>query len=221
MFMCVKRILAALAALVFSSAFCVRAQTMTNIVAFTGPEIFPIDEDIGLLHSADLTGDGLNDLIVADNLKSKIVLLYNQTGKTNRASSPDADAFDSDFSDVNQLPPDARFRMDSIPTDERVASMVVTDLNGDGRPDIAFFGDNKDLEVIYNEGTNGWSDPKKWHIDDGSMDANALAQGDLTGDGRTDLALLGDNGYLYLWAQDRDGTLSEPRKIPYSGSPKA
>ncbi|MGH7980258.1 MAG: FG-GAP repeat domain-containing protein, partial [Limisphaerales bacterium] len=69
--------------------------------------------------------------------------------------------------------------------------------------------------------TNGWSDPKKWHIDDGSMDANALAQGDLTGDGRTDLALLGDNGYLYLWAQDRDGTLSEPRKIPYSGSPKA
>ena len=54
----------------------------------------------------------------------------------------------------------------------------MADLNGDGRPDIAFYGDGKDLEVIYNEGTNGWSDPKRWHIDDGSMDVNALVEGD-------------------------------------------
>jgi hypothetical protein len=47
--------------------------------------------------------------------------------------------------------------------------MVVTDLNGDGRPDIVFYGDAKDLEVIYNQGTNGWSEPKRWHIVDGRM----------------------------------------------------
>ena len=99
--------------------------------------------------------------------------------------------------------------------------MVVTDLNGDGRPDIAFFGDGKDLEVIYNLGTNGWSDPKRWHIEDGQMTANALAEGDLNGDGRTDLALLGDNGSLYFLAQNADHTLAEPQKIPYSGTPKA
>ena len=212
--MCVNRFLAAFAVLAVS--FMVRAQTTTNIIGFTGPEIFPVDDQIGLVHSADLNGDGLNDLIMADNLKSKIVLLYNQTGKTNHT-----DASDSGYLGINDLPPDARFHMDSIPTDQRVASMIVTDLNGDGRPDIAFYGDNKDLEVIYNEGTNGWSDPKRWHIDDGSMDGNALTSGDLTGDGRTDLVLLGDNGYVYLWAQNSDGTLAEPRKIPYSGSPKA
>ena len=219
--MCVYRNFPALAALIFSSILCAHAQTATNIIGFSGPEIFPVDDQIGLLHSADLTGDGLNDLIVADNLKSKIVLLYNQTGKTNHADASDVDTSESNESGVNELPSDARFRMDSIPTDERVASLIVTDLNGDGRPDIAFYGDNKDLEVIYNQGTNGWSDPKRWHIDDGSMDANALAQGDLSGDGRTGLALLGDNGHLYLWDQNADGTLAEPRKIPYSGSPKA
>lgn len=219
--MCLNRILAVMAIMVFSSLLCLRGQTVTNIIGFTGPEIFPIDDQIGLLHAADLNGDGLNDLIVADNLKSKIVLLYNQTGKTNRADTSETGSLDSAYSGVNELPPDARFRTDSIPTDERVASMVVADLNGDGRPDIAFYGDNKDLEVIYNKGTNGWSDPKRWHIDDGSMDANALAHGDLTGDGRTDLVLLGDNGYLYLWSQNVDGTLADPRKIPYSGSPKA
>lgn len=211
-----KHFWAVLAAGILSFGFFARGQTATNFVAFTGPEIFPIDDQIGLLHAADLTGDGLNDLIVADNLRSKIAILYNQTGKTNRAESSEAG-----YTGINGLPPDARFRLDSIPTDERVAAMVVTDLNHDGRPDIAFYGDNKDLEVIYNEGTNGWSDPKRWHIDDGSMDPNTLTAGDLNGDGRTDLVLLGNNGYLYYLAQNADGTLAEPKKIPYSGTPKA
>ncbi|HSY43855.1 MAG TPA: VCBS repeat-containing protein [Candidatus Acidoferrum sp.] len=211
-----KKFVAIFAVSIFSFGFLLHAQTTTNMIGFTGPEIFPVDDGIGLLHSADLTGDGLNDLIVADNLKSKIVILYNKTGKTNHL-----DTTDSGYTGINDLPPDARFRMDSIPTDERVASLIVADFNGDGRPDIAFYGDTKDLEVIYNEGTNGWSDPKRWHIDDGSMDANALVQGKLNGSDRTGLALLGDNGYLYYWAQNADGTLAEPKKIAYSGTPKA
>src|SRR5271168_5371692 len=50
---------------------------------FTGPEVFPIDSQISLLHAADLDGDGLVDLIVVNNARSKIDLLYNQTGKAN------------------------------------------------------------------------------------------------------------------------------------------
>ncbi len=205
------------AALVFSLVFGVHAETKAKGFEFAGPEIFPIDQQIGLLHAADLNGDGLNDLIVANNLRSKINLLYNLTGKTNLA----ADANPPATLDINQLPPGARFRIDSIPVDEHISAMVVTDLNGDGRPDIAFYGDGKDLEVIYNQGTNGWSDPERWHIENGRMDANSLAEGDLNGDGRTDLVLLGDNGALYFLPQLPDHTLGEPQKIPYSGSPNA
>ena len=204
------------AALVFALAFVGRGENVTNNFGFTGPEIFPIDDQINLLHAADLDGDGLNDLIVANNLRSKISLLYNQTGKTNRAAANPLRKLE-----INELPPDARFRIDSIPTDERMGAMVVTDLNGDGRPDIAFYGDAKDLEVIYNLGTNGWSEPKRWHIVDGQLNPNALAEGDLNGDGRTDLVLLGDNGSLYFLPQLADHTLGEPQKIPCSGTPKS
>ncbi|HTV75657.1 MAG TPA: VCBS repeat-containing protein, partial [Candidatus Baltobacteraceae bacterium] len=180
---------AVLSAFVFYFVFAVQGWADTNLLEFTGPEIYPIDDGIALLHAADLTGDGLNDLIVANNLRSKINLLYNQTGKTNAAAANLQQSLD-----INQLPPGARFRIDSIPVDERIVAMAVTDLNGDGRPDIVFYGDGQDLEIIYNLGTNGWSDPKRWHIEDGEMDPNALAVGDLNGDGRPDILLLGDNG---------------------------
>jgi hypothetical protein len=208
---------AILATLFFSFHFLLHGADATNTFSFATHESYPIDDQIGQLHAADLDGDGLNDLIVVNNLRSKINLLYNLTGKTNRTAA----ANPLQPLDINQLPPDARFRIDSLPVDEHISSMVVTDLNGDGRPDIAFYGDGKDLEVIYNQGTNGWSDPKHWHIGDGQMNENALAGGDLNGDGRTGLVLLGDNGSFYFLPQLPDHALGEPQKIPYSGTPKA
>ena len=80
------------------------ADTVTNAFGFTGPEIYPIDQDIALLHVADLDGDGLNDIIVANNLRAKINLLYNMTGKTNRASANPLHKLE-----LNELPPDSRF----------------------------------------------------------------------------------------------------------------
>ncbi len=189
------------------------AQTATNRFGFTGPEIFPIDSQFGLLHAADLDGDGLQDLIVVNNSRSKINLLYNQTGKTNltRRAAP------SGRREINALPVDARFRIESIASEKRIASLVVADLNGDGRPDIAYYGEPKELVVQYNLGTNGWSAPKRWAIDDGQLTANALAHGDLNGDQRTDLVLLGEN-YLYVLTQKADHSFGEPEKIPFSGA---
>src|SRR5258707_2660513 len=88
-----------------------RAEDVTNRFGFTGPEIFPIDNQIALLRSADLDGDGFNDLIVVNNSRSKIDLLYNQTGVTNstkKKARPEAPR------ELNELPPDARFRIESI-----------------------------------------------------------------------------------------------------------
>src|SRR5262247_3173724 len=57
--------------------------TNLNMFGFTGPEIFPIDPQISQLRVADLDGDGLNDLVLVNNARSKINILWNQTGKTN------------------------------------------------------------------------------------------------------------------------------------------
>ena len=58
-----------------------RAADKQAAFGFTDAEIFPIDPQISLLHAADLDGDGLTDLIVVNNARSKINLLYNRPAK--------------------------------------------------------------------------------------------------------------------------------------------
>ena len=96
----------------------------------------------------------------------------------------------------------------------------MADLNGDGRPDLAYYGDPKELVVLYNLGTNGWSAPKRFPIADGQLGANALTTGDLHGSGRPGLVLLGENNIYYI-AQNADHLLAEPEKIPFSGAVKS
>jgi hypothetical protein len=197
-------------------ATCQAEGTNTSRFGFTGPEEFPIDSQISQLHVADLDGDGLNDIIVVNNAHSRINLLYNQTGKTNLIPKPQLEG----KRELNDLPPDARFRLESIPSEKHIYCLAVADLNGDGRPDLAYYGDPKELIVLYNEGTNNWSAPKRWPIDDGQLSANGLCTGDLNGDGRTDLVVLGEN-CVYFLPQKEDHTLGEPQKIPFSGSVKS
>src|SRR5207244_4304592 len=95
-----------------------RAEDVTNRFGFTGPEIFPIDPQISLMRSADLDGDGLNDLVLVNNARSKINLLYNQTGQTNRVKKASARDIKQE---LNELPPDARFRIESIASEKRIS----------------------------------------------------------------------------------------------------
>jgi hypothetical protein len=188
------------------------AEPPANRFGFSGPEVFPIDHAIGLLQAGDFDGDGLKDLVVINNARSKINLLYNQSGKTN----PAARTKPTGRREVNELPADARFRIESIASEKRIAALSVTDFNSDGRPDIAYYGEPKELVVLYHESSGNWSTPKRWAIEDGQLSPNAMTADDLNGDGRTDLVLLAEN-HVYLLAQQADHSLGEPERIPTSG----
>jgi hypothetical protein len=209
-------VLAVIVAVQWSALVTLGSSTNQNRFGFSGPEIFPIDNQLSQLRVADLDGDGRNDLVIVNNARSKINLLYNQTGQTN---TPQRNLRPVKR-ELNELPPDARFRIESIASEKRISCLVAADLNGDGRPDLAYYGEPKELIVLYNQGTNGWSAPKRWSIEDGQLTPNALCTGDLNGDGRTDLMLLSEN-QVYLLTQQADHTLGEPEKIPLSSPVKS
>src|SRR6266705_2272248 len=61
--------------------------TDASAFGFGGPETYPIDPFISQLRAADLDGDGLTDLIIANNSRSKITLLYIQSSETTPTES--------------------------------------------------------------------------------------------------------------------------------------
>ncbi len=199
-----------------AASFPLAAQTNKSEFSFAGPEIFPIDPLITQLRVVDVDGDGLQDIVVANNSRSKINILLNQTGKTNAAER----ARWTGRQDINELPPDARFQIESIASEKRIASMAVADFNGDQRPDVAYYGEPKELVVQFNEGTNVWSAPRRWPLNNGQLTPNALTTGDLNGDGLADLALLAESSIHFI-PQLTNHTLGEPQRIPLSGSVKS
>ena len=211
------RLSAALLILGAGATSSIAAESAALEFGFTGPEVFPIRSQIGNLRSADIDGDGLNDLAVVNNLRSRITLLYNQTGTTDMTEA----LYARGELEINELPPDARFRIESISSEKRISCLELVDLNSDERPDIAYFGgDPKELVVQYNQGKEGWSAHKRWRLKSAPPNPNGLTHGDLNGDKRTDLVLIGEN-VCHVFYQGADKSLGEPVKIPFSGQVKA
>ncbi|HYE31555.1 MAG TPA: VCBS repeat-containing protein [Methylomirabilota bacterium] len=190
------------------------AEPVSERFGFAGKEVFPVDPLIGQMKAADIDGDGKKDLVLVNNGRSKINILFNRTGATNAAPKV------RDATRINDLPPGSRFTLDSIASEKRISSLVVADLNADKSPDLAYYGEPRELVIQYNQGTNGWSALKRFTIEDATLDPYALTTGDLNGDKRPDLALLAEE-HVYFLKQQEDGTLAEPEKIPYVGTVKS
>lgn len=181
---------------------------------FSGPEIFPVDLLLEQLQAADFDGDGLRDLLVVNNLRSKITLLYNRTGQPPETKSTAVRPA------LNELPPDARFRIDSIASEKRISALTVADLNADGRPDLAYYGEPKELIIQLNAGKGTWATPRHITLDDAQLTPNALVTGDLNGDQLTDLVVLAET-HVWVLLQKPDHSLAEPEKVAFTGSIKA
>ncbi|WP_165252716.1 FG-GAP repeat domain-containing protein [Paludisphaera soli] len=184
---------------------------LADYFGFLPLELYKLEYRISNLTLADVDGDKIQDVIVADNARSRIDLLLS-TEKP--AEAADARPFRKQ---ANDLESDKRMRPANLPVDREVVSLNTGDFNGDGKADLIFYGTPAEIVILPNEGGGKFGPPKRIKCGDALEAPNALAVGDLDQDGRDDVALLAE-GELVLIHQREPGVLSEPERAPHTAT---
>jgi len=104
---------------------------------FSDIEIIKIGDDAGPLYTGDVNSDGLMDILVINNRKSRIDLLLQKAG----ASPEDA----VDVTRANEIPEHWRFEKKRIMVAHNVSALSLHDFNSDGRTDIVYAGNPTNL----------------------------------------------------------------------------
>lgn len=165
-------------------------------------EVYKLDQRSGDLREADLDGDGRTDLILVDNGHSRLDWLRQR-------EKPPENPDKAPTGEVNFVPNSWRFEHVKIPVDREVVSLVTGDFDGDGRQDIAYVGqpDRLMLRFAAKDNPQDWSKLVEQRLPDLNAAGVILAAGDLNGDKRDDLAVLGKTK-TYVVLQTEEGKMA-------------
>ena len=181
--------------------------TAEPVFALRGPEVVKLEWNTRAIQVADLNGDGLADLAVANNDRSSIEILYQlKPGAPVEAAPKSLRA--------NRWEPvveDARFRKASVTTGVTVFDFVVGDLNGDGRADLAYTGEPQALTIRYQQADGSWLEKKIPEAPEPIQFVGSLRLADVNGDKRADLVILGQKE-IAVFEQEKSGQLAAPER---------
>jgi FG-GAP-like repeat len=172
---------------------------------FKQVEVFKLEPRSSNLLTGDFNNDGLTDLALFDNGHARIDLLLQRR-------HPEEATSESGPSNVNDVKGDWRFEHKTIAVDKQLASMAVGDFNGDGRTDIACFGAPDRLLIYFQPASGEWNKRTTMRVPDVAPQQWNMAAGDLNGDGKDDLVILGRQ-QTYLFLQNAKGSLSAPTTL--------
>lgn len=176
---------------------------LDHYYGFLPLELVKISDRAHSIVPGDYNSDGRTDVAVVDNSKSHINLLIQ------RETPIDPVEKIATATTINELQEPWRFESRKLPADREIQALCTGDLNGDKRGDLVQFGAPDRLVVRYQPESGPWTATREFRLPEVEARPWSIAAGDLNGDKRHDIVVLGKNS-TYLILQKDDGTLADP-----------
>ncbi|MCH2136460.1 MAG: VCBS repeat-containing protein [Phycisphaerales bacterium] len=166
-------------------------QVLADWFGFDGMEVLPVGDDPGPMLVADVDSDGLDDIVVGNNRRSRIEILRQR---------PDEQVLDqpAPAPGINEFPEHPRWERILVPVQDRVNAIIVHDLDRDGLGDLILGGTPGRITIMLQAKEGEFK--KLSHRDVRGLSASpaAFALGDIEGDQALELISIVD-GDLSWW----------------------
>ncbi len=174
-------------------------------VRFSASEFVKTGAGVSCLTAADVDGDGVEEAVFVNNHKGEIgVLKLREEKPVGRQPG--------DYEDLNLLPRNERFAVETHAVNNKIAALAVDDLNADGLPDLLFYGDIDGLAVLDQKEDGSFGPARRLADVEVAGRPDALRITDLDGDGHKEVFALGPDE---VHVMEPGG---EPRSFPLNAS---
>jgi hypothetical protein len=159
-------------------------------------EVQKIDPKAGPMIAVDMNGDGLKDLVVVNNRKSRIEIYYQR---------PDAKPGDekAPTPGSNELPELWRFRREVIPVPNEVFAVLATDYNHDGLMDLIYAGQPGTIAFVKQTKPGVFEIARKVPVKNLVGNRDNLLLANVLGDSKPEL-ITNTGGKISVWPLDGD-----------------
>lgn len=202
------RFLSATWVLIGASGLCA-AQPTEGIAPFFGfgdQRIIVVDDDCGPSVCADFNGDGLPDIAVVNNRKSRIEV-YTLRGR----ARTDAD-MERDYK-ANELTPNRWYERGLVSVRHRIGAVIAADIDGDGTLEIVYAAsDPQEIVVLTRRDDGSYTMSSRRRVSGLDATATGFELANITGDDAPEL-IATVSGTINVFPITRDGLIGEPEQI--------
>jgi hypothetical protein len=183
---------------------------LARFFGWESPRIIVADRNVGPALAADMNADGLTDLVLVNNAKSRIELhVQRKTPRTEQEVEREYK--------VNELPPSPFYDRVEVSVSHRVSGFRIFDVDADGRLDILYGGDGSELVILRQVGPLAFDTLSKRRVKDLQAGQDSIEIADVTGDESLDLLVVA-GGRIHVFGLSRQAVTGEPITLGSGGS---